>query len=255
MSLPSEPLKAVFPLIVATAGELGRSFLGTGFFIRSDGTFLTAKHVLEDVTLGDGEHFAIVMLPGGPTPYRVSQVRFAEQFDIALARAEGLGEIDTLEIATKDAPMNRDVLTVEFSGTESRPLEDGRRAMHFTPYFRKGHVICSYPSTYPEPLPTMCLDLSFPALRGASGAPVIVEADGCVVGMVLANVERHLLPAQVENVELGPHHREEIRYFLPVGKAIAWQHLREFVHSTLGDEATPPTADQTPPNASEGSSP
>jgi len=240
MSLPSEPLKAVFPLIVATTKGLGRSFLGTGFFIRPGGTFLTARHVLEGVAPATGEFLAAVMLPGEPTPYRVSHVTFAEQFDIALARAEGVDDIHPLEIATKDAPMNRDVLTVEFSGTESRPLEDGRRAMHFTPYFRKGHVICSYPSTYPETVPTHSLDLSFPALRGASGAPVIVEEDGSVVGMVVANVERHLLPAQVERVELGSDQREEIKYFLPVGKAIAWQHLREFVQSVLGDDATSP---------------
>jgi hypothetical protein len=239
MALPRYPLKAVFPLIVATRDGLARLFLGTGFFIRGNGTFLTAKHVLDGVTLGNGESFAAVILPGGPTAHPISDVRFAEQFDIALARVEGVDDVLPLEIATEDAPINRDVLTVEFSGTESRPLEDGRTAMHFTPYYRKGHVICSYPSTYPEAVPTVCHDLSFPALRGASGAPVIVEADGSVTGMVVANVERHLLPAQVERVELGSDQREEIRYFLPTGKAIAWQHLREFVQSVLGDDTTP----------------
>lgn len=239
MGLPSQPLKAIFPLVVANLkpGLVG-PFLGTGFFIRPDGTFLTAKHVLEGVTRPSGEDLAVVMLPGGPTLHRVCDVRLADQFDIALGRAEGVEDIQPLEIATEDAPMNRDVLTVEFSGTQSRVLEDGRPAMHFTPYHRKGYVICSYTSTYPEVVPTQSLDLSFPALRGASGAPVIVEADGSVVGMVLANVERHLLPAQVERVELGSDQREEVRYFLPVGKAIAWQHLREFVQSVLGDDTT-----------------
>jgi hypothetical protein len=243
MALPHEPLKAIFPLAVVNRRGLGRLFLGTGFFIRGDGTFLTAKHVLEGVTLRSGECFGAVILPGGPTAHPVSDVTFAERFDIALARAEGVDDVLPLEIATEDAPANRDVLTVEFSGTESRLLEDGRTAMHFTPYYRKGHVICSYPSTYPEATPTLCHDLSFPALRGASGAPVIVEADGSVTGMVVANVERHLLPAQVERVELGSDQREEIRYFLPIGKAIAWQHLREFVLSVLGDEAPSPGHD------------
>jgi len=242
MGLPNKPLKAIFPLVVANLGSgLVGPFLGTGFFVRADGTFLTAKHVLEEVPLRGGEDFAAVLLPGQPTLYRVSHVRFAKQFDIALARAEGMQDIYPLEIATKNAPANDDVLTVEFSGTESRPLEDGRPAMWFNPYYRKGHVICSYRSTYPEPIATRCLDLSFPALRGASGAPVLAERDGSVLGMVLANVERHLLPAQVERVDLASDRREEIRYFLPVGKAIGWQHLREFVQSVLSDDVIVPT--------------
>jgi hypothetical protein len=142
-----------------------------------------------------------------------------------------------------NAPVNFDVLTIEFSGTESRPLADGRREMRFTPYHRKGHVICHYTSTWPESVPTSSLDLSFAALRGASGAPVVVEQNGTVVGMVVANIERHLLPAQVEKVELGPDHREEVKYFLPLGKAISWHHLREFVQSILGDDAVLPTSD------------
>jgi len=205
--------------------------------------FLTAKHVLEDVSLPEGQDFAVVMLPAGLTVHRVSIVAFAEQFDIALARAEGIQDVFPLEIATKNAPVNFDVLTVEFSGTESRLLADGRRGMWFTPYHRKGHVICYYTSTWPEPVATSSLDLSFPALRGASGAPVVAERDGSVLGMVVANVERHLLPAQVERVEFGPDHREEVRYFLPVGKAIGWQHLGEFVQATLGDDAAVSTSD------------
>lgn len=51
------------------------------------------------------------------------------------------------------------------------------------------------------PPPTEVLDLSFPALKGSSGAPIIVEHDGMVTGMIVANIERHLLPAQVERIE------------------------------------------------------
>jgi len=77
------------------------------------------------------------------------------------------------------------------------------------------------------PPPTEVLDLSFPALKGSSGAPIIVEHDGMVTGMIVANIERHLLPAQVERIETVDGIVEERRYFLPIGKAISSIHLRE----------------------------
>ncbi|MGD0205171.1 MAG: hypothetical protein ABSB57_01830, partial [Dehalococcoidia bacterium] len=63
MGLPTKPLKAIFPLVVANLkpGLVG-PFLGTGFFIRPDGTFLTAKHVLEGVTPASGEDLAVEFL-------------------------------------------------------------------------------------------------------------------------------------------------------------------------------------------------
>ena len=236
MPLPSKPLKAVFPIVSVTdkVPRLSYSFQGTGFFINSDGTFLTAKHVLGNINTAERGKYSAVMLDlsaNEAIPKKISDLKFSEQFDIALGHVEGVGEIQPLNLAKENAPMNRDVLTVEFSGTHSEQIADEIRALIFTPYFRKGHVICYYKSTFPENIPTTCIDLSFPALKGASGAPVIVEADGCVIGMVVGNVERELLPAQLEKVTEDGKYTEEIRYFLPTGKAISWAHLAEFVKS------------------------
>ena len=48
-------------------------------------------------------------------------------------------------------------------------------------------------SNYPEPIPTHILELSFPAMKGARGAPVIKAGTGNVVGMVIENREQELL--------------------------------------------------------------
>jgi len=120
---------------------------------------------------------------------------------------------------------------MEFSGTHEEALQDGTLAMNLVWYNHKGHIIRSYMSQYPEKVPTDSLDLSFPALRGASGAPVLSERQGAVIGMIVANVERHLLPAQVERIEHDARLTEERRYFLPFGKAIGWPHLKEFADS------------------------
>jgi hypothetical protein len=65
------------------------------------------------------------------------------------------------------------------------------------------------------------LELSFPALRGASGAPV-VEIRGTALfahGVIVANTEHHLLPAHIETVLDSKNQLlEERKYFLPQGR-------------------------------------
>jgi len=237
MGLPDKPLKTIFPIVsVRRKPELGYSFLGTGFFISDDGTFLTAKHIFEDPNVTDRSTYNAVMLHGDPTPRNISGVKFSQRFDIALGHVEEAQDIQPLELATENAPVNFDIVTVEFSGTELRQMKDGNIALVFIPYFRKGYVICRYTSDFPEQIPTESLDISFPALKGASGAPVIVERDGSITGMIVANVERHLLPAQVIRVHEDQKYTEEVRYFLPVGKALSWSHLVKFVDSVRKNE-------------------
>lgn len=237
MGLPKEPLKTIFPIVsLRKEPKRGYLFLGTGFFISNDGTFLTAKHVFENPNIDDRSTYNAVMLHDGPTVHKISGVEFSQHFDIALGHVEEVvQDIQPLKLATENAPMNYDILTAEFSGTMSKQLENGSSALHFTPYFRKGYVICYYESDFPEHVLTQSLDISFPALMGASGAPVIVERTGSVIGMIVANVERHLLPAQVIRVQ-HDQTPEEVRYFLPIGKAIGWKHLVEFVDSVRQTE-------------------
>jgi hypothetical protein len=84
------------------------------------------------------------------------------------------------------------------------------------------------------------LDTSFPALQGASGAPILRARDFAVVGMLVANHERHLLPAQVVRIETNNEALEETRYLLPVGKAIEAHFVLE-VLDQMGISVTPVT--------------
>jgi V8-like Glu-specific endopeptidase len=230
MGLPKKPLMAIFPIVAVKQGPT-YSFLGTGFFVIKDGTFLTAKHVFTDNPLGAGEYYGIVFMHEEISVHHVSDVRFSESFDIAWGQAEIeeiVDDIEYLELAEKDAPLNQDILTLEFSATRTVMSEAGIQVQLIASN-HKGYVIRYSKSDYPEAIPADALDLSFPALKGSSGAPVINEKDGQVIGLIVANVERHLLPAQVETIDNGIEPKEEVRYFLPTGKAISWKHLREFV--------------------------
>jgi hypothetical protein len=235
MRLPLKPLKAIFPVVVERkVPELCYHFLGTGFFINDKGLFLSAKHIFENFQTIEGDEYVAVELDLSADkgfPHKISNLKSSDQFDIVLGWVENFPDIEPLTLAGENAPMNFDILTVEFSGTHSELLQDRiTRALVFNPYFRKGHVVCYYRSSFPEKISTQCLDLSLPALKGASGAPVLTEANGLVIGMITGNVERELLPAQLERV-VSDATVQEIKYLLPTGKAISWRHLREFRQS------------------------
>ncbi len=80
------------------------------------------------------------------------------------------------------------------------------------------------------------LELSFPALRGASGAPVLTTDGGYkVVGVIVANVAYDALPVQVHTVlDEKNELLEEIRYILPQGIAVNIRHLREMYERIVG---------------------
>jgi hypothetical protein len=235
--LPKDPLRAIFPIIKSykdNAYSPLYSFIGTGFFISGNGEFLTAKHVFESNPLSEGQHYKIINISGGIKPFPVSEITLSEKYDIAIGKLKDMPEsICPLEISNENQPMNLDILTVEFSATRSKKMENGQIALELRPSFRKGNVISYYQSDFPEALQTWSLELSFPALKGASGAPVVIERNGLVVGMIVQNIEKELLPAHTEKIvsEYNGNIKEEVetKYFMPNGKAISWYHLIDFI--------------------------
>jgi hypothetical protein len=148
-------------------------------------------------------------------------------FDIAVGLVEGWPTLDFLRLAQGDAlHMNIGVLTTEFSPTESRSQPGGMTVIAIGTNWHQGHIVREYTTEFGHARPTHCIDLSYPAFRGASGAPVVLSDFGDVVGMVVANVERHLLPAHLERIERRDGDVEHIQYFLPNAQAIRASHLR-----------------------------
>jgi len=234
MALPSEPLKAIFPIISVGTASPPYSFLGTGFFIGTGGTFMTAKHVLGDAPApGGGTRLAAVDTRTGCAIHVIESTWMSPEYDVALGKVVGWPDPQVLELSDCDPTLNTDLITLEFSQTSLRRLPDGDLALDLVPSCRKGHEVRQNVSANLNltPEPTHVLELSFPALRGASGAPVMAELrhpqPGAVLGLLIANVERHLLPAQIERIEEQTGFAEERRYFLPLGLAISWRHLRE----------------------------
>jgi hypothetical protein len=225
------PSKSIVAVVRIGDDNSVKELLGTGFFVKAElPVLLTAKHAVEGIDFANGEVVGIALL-GAPAAdgtvdmWRLGTSWFSTNFDIAMFDvADLLKEVPAIEplpLHGAEVAGNLDVLTWEFSGTTHELREDGIREMLFQPFTRKGNILRYYTSTYPEHHPTRSFDVSFPALQGASGAPVLDGTTFGVAGMLVANHERHLLPAQVVKVDLGDKQYEEIKYFLPVGKAIA----------------------------------
>ena len=113
----------------------------------------------------------------------------------------------------------------EYSSTRIEQTPAGGTHVSFEPYAHKGNIVRFFDSTFPEKIPTPSILTSFPALQGASGAPILTatlsKKSFSVVGMTVANLERHLLPAQVVQIHDGDTYQESTTYYLPFGKALA----------------------------------
>ena len=74
------------------------------------------------------------------------------------------------------------------------------------------------------------LELSFPALKGASGAPVLSNGSFELLGVIKANVGYELLPAQIESIhDQSGTVMEETKFFLPQGLAVNVAEVRNFL--------------------------
>jgi len=223
------PEHAIVPIVRSSPDLPISELLGSGFFI-GDGERLlvvTAAHVIKDNPLLEGERYTVVFAgTAGVSAVSISAVLASPDVDLAVCVVEAslLPEAIRLPIASTNPALNEDVVCFEYSSTRIE-RQPGRTHVSFEPYAHKGNVVRAYDSTFPEGTPTPTLLTSFPALQGASGAPVLVKTTPrrtlAVVGMMVANAERHLMPAQVLKLEDGGSVTEEVRYYLPYGKALA----------------------------------
>ncbi len=231
--------RAVVPVVkLADENEWVTELLGTGFFVGTIPILVTAAHVVRNNPLGSGEAYGCAFLQsdGKVKIGRFEDPELSGSYDIAAFSAKGLASAVPLTISKTEVDSNVDVLTFEFSQTRIAVTDD-RLKVSFDPFTHKGNVLRHYNSNFPETTPTRCLDTSFPALQGASGAPVLRASDFAVVGMLVANHERHLLPAQILRIEGSDGPAEEVKYFLPTGKALAPSAIVGFLNEVGADPA------------------
>jgi hypothetical protein len=230
--------RAVIPIVSRDPDGRVTGLLGTGFFVGRRRVVVTAAHVFKDSPLAPGHRYAIAFLNASDQVQLadVGNIVFADTHDMAFFRAESVPGSVSLPLSSVQVGTNVDVLTYEYSSTSIHIGSDGKRVVQFSAFTHKGNVLRHYVSDFPERTPTPVLDTSFPALQGASGAPIVRATDFAVVGMLVANHERHLVPAQVVRIESNVEPTEETKYFLPTGKALEATLIIEFLSAVEGVE-------------------
>lgn len=192
---------------------------------------LTAAHVVDEATEGGGTlgfPLAPPMGSGRMPLVPVTRWHLRRDLDLALGcqAQPGLGGF---RVHAGALSINRDVITIEHSGG-FRPDQDEPETSSVAPLLRKGHVVQAQVGLHPSFPSVRMLELSYPALKGASGSPVLNESGAEVLGVVVANRERELMPAQILTaVKEDGTSIEEVRYFLPNALAVAYDHVADIL--------------------------
>ena len=225
------PRETILPIVARHASGKGFKFLGTGSMVGNDGLFLTAEHVTGGVTT----ELLVAPMFDYPTTYRLDLVERDKRHDLALYR------VDTYRVARPlypdfETPVhpNWDVMTFEYGTTRT---EQG--LIRFSPATRKGNVTRVLDVTHRYgPAGGQALELSWASLRGASGAPVVYDDGGYnLIGVVIANIQYHLLPAEIDSVLYEDNSAiEEHHYMLPQALAVNIRHLRDIYERASATE-------------------
>lgn len=223
-SLIRYPDASILPILEVRPDGAPKELLGTGFLISPVGALVTARHVLRGRP-SDAESSLFVIAKADDESIawsardlrRITKVNLSTRIDVAIAEIDEVEGLQPLYLRPGEIGTNEDVLTLDYSSTVVRTNEPDVR---FSPGTLRGNVVRHYISDFPATAGMRCFDTSFPALQGASGAPVLTQPGFSVVGMLVGNVQRHLIPAQVARIEEMDSVIEEIRYLLPFGQAL-----------------------------------
>ncbi len=208
------------PIVAVRADGAIAQFLGTGAIAGNPPRLVTAYHVVRDWPGA----LAISVLPDYDRLYEAKVVRTNPDTDLALLDVSGYQVPNPIQLAEDDEiRTNVQAICFEYGTTRTEG-----HIINLAPATRLGNVTreLKLHSQFGAAGDEM-LELSFPALRGASGSPVMSGVTFRLWGVVVANVSYHLLPAQIESViEPGGQKIEETRYLLPQALAVHVKHVR-----------------------------
>ena len=217
------PTNAIVPLFALSASKSIQGFLGTAAFVGARNRLLTAEHVVR----GWNHAFGIFMHPDVSKIYEAVLIKADRDRDLALLETITYESEFALELAGSDVVnTNTQVVSLEYG-----PTRVSAARISISAATRLGNVTrtIDYTELY-GPAGRQMLELSYPALRGASGAPVLSNSDFELWGVIKANVGYELLPAQVESIhDESGNVVEETKFYLPQALAVNVEVVRDFL--------------------------
>jgi hypothetical protein len=229
-----QPREVIVPIFGTDQNGTPEQFLGSGS-ITGDGSILrTVDHIIRPRLPGP---FAMVVIPAEMQTFRLELIERDPAHDLALLRIdEYRPKVPLSLLFDRQVSCNTDLVTLEYSTT--RVEEDPstkRTSIHLNPAVLMGHMTRHVDVERMGSAGREALELSFPALEGASGAPVMYDSTSFVadeerwgvVGLLVANLGYEAIPAKIVT-ELYEDNStlQEIKYMLPQGLAVNINHLR-----------------------------
>lgn len=186
--------ESIFPIV--RSDDRGHfHLLGTGFFITTNGLFITARHVLRDPFDSKGQQKYSIgifqFVPGNI--YLIRPIlRYAEHLTADLA----LGVAAPMTNKKDGTPLTNRILTLTTEPPESGArvvtyaypkhasiIANGKQILHFKPTFYDGNIVTFFPNGRDRVMmPMPCYETTMVIHGGASGGPVFANS-GCVFGV------------------------------------------------------------------------
>jgi len=145
---------------------------------------------------------------------QISDVKIHEHFDFAVAKVKRENYVPLGILTDHEIILGHDVSAYGFT-------TDGivNNKLHTVPRYFKGHVVRIHEVPKLGSYRTKC-ELSFPALKGFSGAPLISNKYGAIVGMIHGSYESTILMHSFSEIsEDNKTLSEEIHRVLELGMA------------------------------------
>lgn len=227
---PGDPTLSIVPVFGIDDEGIPQEFLGTGFFTGRQPCLVTCKHVLD---LWEG-NWAIIVTSMNNAMHTAELVTSDSDADIAVLRVDGYTPDNVLPLLTgSDYPDNMPVISLDYadSGKMGENFEISINTRH-------GGIIKKYQDFDRFGASGQsALELSYPALRGSSGSPILAPNVFVVLGVVRENVAHHLTASRLEPIYRSDgEHIAEANYEVPGALAIHSIHVQRILKS-VGIEA------------------
>lgn len=216
------PSDFVVPIVGLDDDESCGPFLGTGVFV-SENFLVTCNHVLEQ---WQGKYG--VAIEAKSRNFCAEVIKTDKNHDLALLNVKDYQPPHWVSLEDEsEIVLNKLVMCFEYGTTVT-----AGQMIHFSPANRIGNVTRFRNLTDRfRGAGDKMLELSFPALKGASGAPVIdCQPPFKLWGIITANIGYELIPAHVESiVDDSGNISEETKFYLPQALAINVRHVRNLL--------------------------
>ena len=216
-----DPTLIVVPLFGLNDRGTPLQFLGTGLFTGREPHLLTCDHVLRQWPGPVG----IALTSRGNAIFLGTPLLRDEVRDLAILRVPGYVPQNVFPFFTGDYPENFPVISLDYAGSATVGGE-----LQILINTRHGGIIRRHRQfDRLGDVGARALELSFPALSGASGAPVLAPSIFVALGLVRDNVTHVLNHTQLEPMFDQANNRvEHGEYPLPAALAIDASHLQAF---------------------------